>query len=195
VTLRGTDHWGIATFSKYPIVGRGRLFYEEGHTNFGIFSDVVVRGDTVRVYNVHLQSNYFKEKDYKFIANPDSGGEKEMINGSKSILKRLKKAVIKRSEQVDELRIAINNCPYPFILCGDFNDPPFSYAYQKIREQLADCYLEKGSGFGVTYLGSFPPYRIDYILHSKSIRCDQYQTLNVKLSDHRPIVAWLSLKK
>ncbi|MBK7965384.1 MAG: hypothetical protein IPK10_08910 [Bacteroidetes bacterium] len=34
ITLRKSQHWGIATFSKYPIINEGTLFYTEGKSNF-----------------------------------------------------------------------------------------------------------------------------------------------------------------
>jgi endonuclease/exonuclease/phosphatase family metal-dependent hydrolase len=195
ITLRKIHHWGLATFSKYPIIDEGKVFFEEGKTNFGIYSDLIIEKDTVRVYNVHLQSNHFKEQDYHFIANPDSGDNDELIRGTKGILNRIKKSVSKRSQQVDELALHISNSPYPVLLCGDFNDPPFTYAYQSLRKVLRDAYIEKGKGFGATYIGLPVKFRIDYILHSPEIAVHTYQTKIRKYSDHYPITAWISIDK
>jgi endonuclease/exonuclease/phosphatase family metal-dependent hydrolase len=86
------------------------------------------------------------------------------------------------------------SCKYPILICGDFNDPPYSYAYNTISHELKDCYTEKGKGFGISYNGSFLPYRIDYILHSKYFECLKYSMVRKKLSDHYPVVVTLKTK-
>lgn len=191
LTLKGKYHWGLATFSNYPIIKKGVLFFTPGSTNFGMFCDVLYNKDTVRVYNVHLQSNHLKKKDYVFIDNPQIEDQEKFVEGSLSIFKQIKKGATVRSAQVDELSNHIENCPYPVIVCGDFNDPPFSYAYDKISRHLEDTYLEKGKGFGISYNGSFIPYRIDYVLHSNYFECLKYSMVRRKLSDHYPVVVTL----
>jgi len=195
ITLRKTDHWGLATFSTYPIVNRGTAIFEEGNTNFVIYTDIKVNDDTIRVYNAHLQSNHFKEEDTKFLEVPDSSSKAEVVKRSESILKRLKKASIKRAVQTDELKAHVLSSPYPVIICGDFNDPPFSYTYNVLRKGLCDAYIENGQGFGVTYSGAVPFFRIDYVLHDEKLECISYKKINTKLSDHYPIVTEFSLNK
>jgi endonuclease/exonuclease/phosphatase family metal-dependent hydrolase len=194
LTLYNDFHWGLATYCKYPIINKGLVFFKEGSTNFGMFCDVLYKGDTIRVYNVHLQSNHFKKKDYEFIANPDSGSKEDIVNGAMSIISHIKKGVIKRTEQVDFLSAHMASCRYPILICGDFNDPPYSYAYNTISHELKDCYTEKGKGFGISYNGSFLPYRIDYILHSNYFECLKYSMVRKKLSDHYPVVVTLKTK-
>jgi len=194
LTLHQKYHWGLATFSNYPIVNKGLLFYTPGSTNFGMYCDVLYNNDTVRIYNVHLQSNHLKQKDYKFIENPELEDKDKFLKGSFSIFKQIKKGVTIRSAQVDELSNSIESCPYPVIVCGDFNDPPYSYAYNTISRHLEDTYLEKGKGFGISYNGSFIPYRIDYILHSDYFECLKYSMVRKKLSDHYPIVVTIKPK-
>ena len=195
LTLKGKYHWGLATFSNYPIIKKGLLFFTPGSTNFGMYCDVIYNKDTVRIYNVHLQSNHLKAKDYKFIDDPSFKDQYKFLEGSKSIFKQIKKGVAVRSRQVDELSAHINSSPYPVIICGDFNDPPYSYAYSRISQYLQDTFLEKGKGFGISYNGSFIPYRIDYILHSNYFECLKYSMVRKKLSDHYPIVVTLKPKK
>jgi hypothetical protein len=139
-------------------------------------------------------SNHLKQKDYKFIENPELEDKDKFLKGSFSIFKQIKKGVTIRSAQVDELSNSIESCPYPVIVCGDFNDPPYSYAYNTISRHLEDTYLEKGKGFGISYNGSFIPYRIDYILHSDYFECLKYSMVRKKLSDHYPIVVTIKPK-
>lgn len=194
ITLRKTNHWGLATFTRFPIVGRGRVIYEEGKTNFGLYTDVKINKDTLRIYNVHLQSNHFKERDYRFIESPDSGSNKQILQSTKRIMRRLKDGAVKRAQQVDELKIHMNNSPYPVVLCGDFNDPPFSYAYHVLSENLDDTFTEHGSGIGVTYIGKIPFFRIDYVLHDENVNCVSHEVDTTRLSDHKPIKVKLEVR-
>jgi endonuclease/exonuclease/phosphatase family metal-dependent hydrolase len=114
---------------------------------------------------------------------------------AKNISGRLKKAFIKRARQVDELNAYIRLSPYPVIICGDFNDTPVSYSYQKVRGDLEDSFMSSGTGIGNTYRGNFPSYRIDFIFHSKVITSTVYKTHQIDYSDHYPVSCELSLKR
>ncbi len=190
-TLRDFDHWGIATFSKYPIINQGKLIFNTKSNNICIYSDIVMNKDTLRVYNIHLQSISFSKKDNKFledvISDKDADDELEQ---SKNILRRLKRAFNKRARQVEMITLHMKICRYKIILCGDFNDTPASYAYQKLSGNLNDAFVEKGMGFGRTYAGKWPQFRIDYILHDKSLKCKKYQRSDETFTDHYPITAY-----
>ncbi|HSI91383.1 MAG TPA: endonuclease/exonuclease/phosphatase family protein, partial [Adhaeribacter sp.] len=156
-----------------------------------IFTDLKVNGDTIRVYNAHFQSNRLRREDYEFLGNPRE--EKEKWLASKNILNRLKTGTIKRSNQVDVVASHIAASPYPVIICGDFNDPPSSYTYNRLRANLKDAFVESGRGFGNTYNGLIPLLRIDYILHHRRFRSSGFQVIKQDLSDHYPIMCRLEL--
>ena len=63
----GPYHWGIATFSKYPIIEEGIVGFESKSNNICIYSDIDLGGDTLRVYNAHLGSILFDYDDYELI--------------------------------------------------------------------------------------------------------------------------------
>jgi endonuclease/exonuclease/phosphatase family metal-dependent hydrolase len=67
LTLHKTDHWGIATYSKYPIVKKSSMHFAARGGNIFIMTDIKIGDDTVRVINTHLQSVKFGWSDYKFI--------------------------------------------------------------------------------------------------------------------------------
>ncbi|HXC05517.1 MAG TPA: endonuclease/exonuclease/phosphatase family protein, partial [Bacteroidia bacterium] len=169
VTLRGTDHWGMATFSSYPIVNRGMIDFNTRGNNSCIYTDIQIGTDTIRVYNVHLQSMHFSDTDYKFIESLGDIKDVTELEGSKSILRRMKWAFRRRAGQVDIINEHLRNCHYPIVICGDFNDTPNSYSYHTLGKGMKDAFLESGSGLGQTYYGKFPSFRIDYILHSPTI--------------------------
>ncbi len=188
------NHFGIATFSKYPIINKGKIIFNTRSNNICIYTDVLIEKDTVRIYNMHLQSISFSKKDYTFIGDlQDDDDAKDELENSKSILRRLKRAFVKRAEQAELVNASIKDCKYKVILCGDFNDTPASYTYHKIFENLKDAFIEKGNGFGRTYAGKFPQFRIDYIFHSKDLKCTQFIRSEETFTDHFPITAYFKL--
>ena len=179
-------NYGLATYSKYPIINKAVLKFKNSN-NSCLYSDMIIFGDTVRVYNAHLQSISLKKKDYNFVDSLVFRFNSKRVDEVKDISGRLKHAFIKRAEQVDILSGHIRKSPYPVIVCGDFNDTPVSYTYQKIRDDLQDAFVKAGKGTGNTYRGNFPSFRIDFIFYSKSFRSLNYQTHRINLSDHYPV--------
>ncbi len=192
ITLRDFDHWGIATFSKYPIINQGKIMFNTQSNNICIYSDIVINKDTIRVYNTHLQSISFSRSDTKFITditNENKEIEDEMTHG-KNILRRLKRAFLKRAEQVDAIYLHMKTCKYKIILCGDFNDTAASYSYYKLSKNLKDAFVEEGIGVGRTYAGKWPQFRIDYIFHDPSLNCFNFKRSKETYTDHYPITAY-----
>lgn len=195
-SFRKTDHWGIATFSKLPIVKTQSTHFAKKGGNIFIASDIAVGNDTIRVFNVHLESVRFEWSDYKFIENLNKDDVKQdEIEGSLSILRHLRQGFIRRAKQVEILHDSIDNSPFPVVLCGDFNDTPSSYSYSVLSDKLIDAFRKSGQGAGKTYAGPFPSFRIDYIFHDKKITSTAYCTFREKLSDHYPISCMIKLKK
>ena len=188
----GASSFGIATFSKFPIVRMGEILFKKTY-NASIFTDLVIHGDTVRVYNNHLQSIRFLKKNYDFIDTLKVRYNQEEIDGILDITNRLKWAFERRANQAESIAAHVHRSPYPVIVCGDFNDSPVSYTYRIMRHDLNDAFVESGSGFGNTYLGKFPSYRIDYILLNKKFNVFNYRTPKLDLSDHYPVLCRMSL--
>lgn len=186
-------NYGIATFSKYPIVNRGLINFSNS-SNSSIYTDVIVNGDTVRVFNNHLQSIRFNKNNYSFITNSKTLKDDERLREIKDISFRLRDAFIKRAKQADIITNHIQNSAYPVIVCGDFNDVPVSYTYQQMKKNLNDAFIEAGSGIGNTYVGKFPSFRIDFIFHSKDIKCLDFEISKVQLSDHYPVTGTFILE-
>jgi endonuclease/exonuclease/phosphatase family metal-dependent hydrolase len=194
VTLRKFDHWGVATFSKYPIVNEGKIIFNTSSNNICIYSDIVVRNDTIRVYNIHLQSIRFSRKDNQFYDELTTKGKTaDELSSGKNILRRLKLAFLKRTRQVEMIVAHMRTCRYRMIVCGDFNDTAASYSYQKLSKNLNDAFIEKGSGFGRTYAGKWPQFRIDYILYDKRLHCSGYKKTTETFTDHFPITAYFDI--
>ena len=87
---------------------------------------------------------------------------------------------------------------YPIILCGDFNDVPYSYTYHTLLSNLVDGFKEGGDGFMYTYRGMRGVFRIDYIFNDPSMQCVKYYTVEKNYSDHLPVfskIKWRGGKK
>ena len=199
ITLRQKDHWGVATFSRFPIVNSGKIVFNNRSNNICLYTDLVIDGDTVRVYNMHLQSINFGYSDLHFVETVlnEEQAEDEIAN-SKSILRRMKRAYTRRAEQSNAIAAHMASCPYPRIVCGDFNDTPVSYTYRTISEGLRDAFRESGSGFGKTlnidgggekdWASRLPFPRIDYIFTSVEYSSWEFETIHAdSMSDHYPI--------
>lgn len=193
ITLNKSEHWGIITYTTFPIVNKGTLTFDSKSANSCIYTDIKVNNDTLRIYNCHLQSVKLGNKEYEFIENPGEDN-KESIKRTFSIVSRLKKAFIKRASQARQIAEHIKTCPYPIVLCGDFNDTPLSYTYKQISDLLTDTWRESGNGIGSTYRGPIPGLRIDYIFHNERVFADNFKVNNLNLSDHDPVSATIIIK-
>lgn len=182
------EAYGLAIFSRYPIIDSGVLPEHEYGVNRIIYADIDKGSQVFRVYNVHLRSFGFQKEDYDFINNPSKTIEKDAAS-TKRIGARLKHAFRARSAQAVALREHSRACGLPFLIAGDFNDTPLSYAVNEVSSGLRNAFREKGRGWGVTYNGDFPNFQIDYILSSKAFKVHHYQIIKTKLSDHYPVWA------
>jgi endonuclease/exonuclease/phosphatase family metal-dependent hydrolase len=188
-------HFGIAIFSKYPIINKKTVsFYPYDYNGTFQYADIVKGADTVRVFNLHLQSLKFSADNLRYIDNPLIKDEND-LRKSKNLVIKFKKGFLKRREQADRIKAEIDISPYPVIVCGDFNDVPNSYAYNTIGEGLQNVFVEKGSGLGRTYSGISPTLRIDNIFAAEQFTIQQYTRVAKKMSDHFPLITDLELKK
>jgi endonuclease/exonuclease/phosphatase family metal-dependent hydrolase len=185
--------YGIATFSKYPIIRKGEIVHP-GSSSLSIFSDVLIGKDTFRIFNNHLQSFRLMRLERTLIEEITVNEDKETMNEVKSISESLKKGFIRRALQAQVVKDNINRSPFPVIVSGDFNDTPVSYSYRKIRKGLNDSFVNSGYGAGFTYKGNYPPNRIDYILYDKALINSYFEIIRIKYSDHYPIVAYFKKK-
>jgi endonuclease/exonuclease/phosphatase family metal-dependent hydrolase len=188
-------HFGIIIFSKYPIINSQTIsFAPNDYNSIFQYADIVKDKDTIRVFNIHLQSLRFSNENLKYIDNP-SIKDAEAVKESKSIISKLKKGFVKRGIQADRIREEISKSPYPVIVCGDFNDLPNSYAYCTIGKGLSNAFTEKGSGLGRTFSGISPTLRIDNIFTDKKMEVLQFNRIAKKMSDHFPVMADVKMKK
>jgi endonuclease/exonuclease/phosphatase family metal-dependent hydrolase len=193
---------GIAIFSKYPIIDGNTLPFPENfesNTESPVYADILLSGDTVRVYSIHLQSFGFGAKEYRTIDDIKSNEDKDLI-ASKKLLSKMKNTFYVHGLQSDYIVKDIETSPHPVIVAGDLNDIAGSYAYAAIRAGRKDAFLEKGDGLGATFMSSsssilqhLPTLRIDYIFHPEQYATRQFTRSGKKLSDHYFLVTDLTL--
>lgn len=173
---------GLAIFSKYPIIATEEILWLPNN-NGVLRADIVIRKDTIRVFNIQLKSMGIRVK--KVI----DASESERAKQTKNVLLLLKKGFEDRSSQVNKIEELVSKSPYPVILCGDFNELPYGYAYGRMRKQLSNSFESAGRGFGFTYNRILSFLRIDNQFYSeKDIKVNSFYTFKeIPWSDHFPI--------
>jgi endonuclease/exonuclease/phosphatase family metal-dependent hydrolase len=185
---------GMAIFSRYPIKQHGLIqLSAKGSGNQCLYVDVESSNLKFRLYSVHLQSINFDPEDYKYLGSLSHKGKTD-IHATKRVGSKLKNAFLKRSEQVFTIKEHAGKCPYPYVISGDFNDTPASFAVNQMAKGLTNAFREKGAGLGRTYNGDFPNYQIDYVMTSKQFEVWDYKIIEKKMSDHYPLSTVLVLK-
>ena len=170
---------GQAIFSKFPIVDRGSLEFPNTGNN-AIFADIVSEDDTIRVYNLHLES---------LRINP----EKEVTQEeSERMFRRMGLSFTIQQNQAELFRKHSKQCSFPKIVCGDFNNTQYSNIYRQVRGDMKDTFEEAGKGFGRTFNFKYFPLRIDFILVDPEIEVLTHNTFSHTYSDHFPITATLA---
>lgn len=185
----------MAIFSKWPLRNKGNLSLGSPSASC-LYCDLVKGKDTIRLYNVHLESYKLGKKERKFMQEISKGlNTNELSEGARNLFSRLTTANKNRARQARQIHQHISRNSHQVILCGDFNDTPLSYTYHEMKKGMQDAFTQKGRGLGNTYIGEFPSFRIDYILHTPGLETTAYTRDTVRLSDHYPIYAKLKFKK
>lgn len=173
---------GQAIFTKYPIVNSGSIKFPNTSNN-AIFADIVTTTDTIRIYNVHLQSSGI-----------DPTAEKFTKENSENLFNRVSTTFKMQQSQAELFLKHKAQCPYKMIICGDFNNTAYSYVYKEIKGDLKDAFVQAGNGFGRTYDFKFFPVRIDFVLVDEGFDINAFKTFDVKYSDHYPVLAKVKFK-
>lgn len=181
-------HYGIALFSRYPVLTASAI--RCGESSFGsgstfLQADIAVKGDTIRVFSVQLTSYMFNSEDYEQMKTPKGTG----------LVYKMRSTFRARSAQALQLAALVAQSPYPVIVCGDFNDTPVSFTYKTISRGMQDAFLKTNAGWGRTLSYLSPSLRIDYILAQSPLNIHSSKVFHPGASEHFPVMACLSLKK
>lgn len=176
-----SKQFGYAIFSKHPIVKQGSLDFENTSNNI-IFADIKIDSDTIRVYNIHLQSLKINPKKENF-------GEKDATQ----LRHRISNAFQVQQNQVEKFLAHQQTTTHPIVVAGDFNNTAYSWPYRNILKGKKDAFVAAGKGFDKTFDFVFPT-RIDFVMVDKGVKVNHFKTYRNKFSDHYPILARLERK-
>lgn len=98
-----------------------------------------------------------------------------------------------RERQVADMLEIVDGAPEPTLLVGDLNAPPGAPELDPLWEVFDDTWDRRGEGPGHTFPATDPTKRIDYVLTSSGVETDSVAVVDALASDHRPVVAELSL--
>jgi endonuclease/exonuclease/phosphatase family metal-dependent hydrolase len=174
-TKNKKDKIGLAIYSRFPIINSGSLNLENTSNNI-IFADIVRKKDTIRVYNLHLQSLQLNTSKENF-------GQAN----SEKLVARLKERFKRQADQTEIFLAHEKVFKGKKIVGGDFNNTCYSWVYNQISKDKKDTFIEAGSGFGKTFNYWFP-MRIDFIFTDENAIVNQFNSFSEKNSDHFPIV-------
>lgn len=174
--------FGLAIFSKFPIINKGSLNFKKSGNN-AIYIDILKDKDTIRIYNLHLQS-------LKINPAKENFGQEN----SEKLIARLKNGFLKQASQTQQFIAHERQWKGKKVICGDFNNTAYSWVYKQIKNGKKDAFIEVGSGTGKSF-NYFFPMRIDFILTDTNTEINQFKTFNKKYSDHFPIMARINWNK
>ncbi len=176
----------LAIASKYPILKNGLLLPDSKGNNI-MFADLLLsKKDTLRVYNVHLQSmgiTHTNPEYYEDLVSEYDDAKAKFLEGASV-----------RAEQLSVLLEHAEGCAYPILIVGDFNDVPYSYNYFKLRRNFVNAFEKAGSGLGFTYNGDLPFLRIDNQFFNDDLSIHSFTTMDsTDYSDHHAILGIYSI--
>jgi|GEM_PF-123978 len=189
--FNGIGEFGLAIFSRYPIVRRGTVSFGRLTQNHAMWADLARPHDTIRVINLHLQSMSLDENDIVAAAGSRAGFQRK----GRGLLRRFRNGAVARATQVDTVLARVARSPYPVLLAGDLNDLPYSYTYDQLADHLQNAWASTGFGIGSTYNGKLPLLRIDQQFASKDwkvLGCRVHR--EIPWSDHFPVEALYRLR-
>lgn len=188
--------FGLAIFSRFPLVRRGTIAFGRLTQNHAMWADLARpavagrRADTIRVFNLHLQSMSMDEDDIVAATQSRTGLRQKAPN----LLRRFRKGAVARAAQVDTVLAHVARSPYPVLLAGDLNDLPYSYPYTQLAAHLQNAWASTGLGIGATYNGRLPGLRIDQQFaspHWQVLGCRVHR--EIRWSDHFPLEGLYSM--
>ena len=185
----------MVVYSRYPIVRSKNIPFEMTN-NSAMWVEVKVENQIIRVYNAHLETtgiNGALHRAAKMQKNTGIQVEKNTLLSA--IYGNYTIGMMARAGQANTLAMDMRDSEAPIIVCGDFNDVPYSYVYNTMKGDLVDGFKECGKGFMHTFRGGNKKVRIDYIFHDKGMQGLTYYKRELSYSDHNPVFMKIALNQ
>jgi endonuclease/exonuclease/phosphatase family metal-dependent hydrolase len=163
--------------------------------NSAMWAEIKYKGQMIRVYNAHLETTGINTT-LRRAAKVEAATGVEIENNAvlNAIYGNYTIGMMARAGQANVLAMDMRESEAPIIVCGDFNDVPYSYVYNTMKGNLVDGFKECGSGFMYTYRGGKKMVRIDYIFHDERFKGLSFYKKELTLSDHFPVFLKLDVK-
>ncbi len=190
----------MVIYSRYPIKETKNMDfgdmgedYARTTNNSAMWADIDVKGKVIRVINAHLETTGFNRTLHvagKMMTNGQTVENNKLIE---AIYGHYTYGMVIRAGQARMVANEVAMSNVPCIVCGDFNDVPYSYTYHTMLGNLVDGFKECGSGFMYTFREPKKPFRIDYIFHDEKMEGITYYTKDLSYSDHLPVFMKIAL--
>ena len=197
-------HWNVRDYGQFVIASRlplapAQVLWVATPTGRHPFLRCQMRlgPTTLTLFNVHFQS----PRDSLNAFRTDDGGRWHPLEA----IRDLEGNAAVRLDQARALRELVQAEPGPVLIAGDLNSSDPSRVCATLRDAgLQDAFDAGGRGYGYTY-GHFLlqhrlPWmrlswmRIDHIMASAQLRVGRCWVGTAKASDHRPVIADLTLE-
>ncbi len=183
----------MVIYSRYPIVNKKNIDFEQTN-NSAMWVEVNINDNIYRIYNVHLETTGINSELHRASKLSKNGIEVRRNALVNAIYGSYTIGMIARSGQANMLAMDMRESEAPVIVCGDFNDVPYSYVYNTMLGDKIDGFKECGSGFMYTFRGG-KKVRIDYIFHDKGLEGLSYYKKELSYSDHYPVFMRIATKQ
>lgn len=185
----------MVIYSRYPILRSKNIPFEMTN-NSAMWVEIKIGNVVTRVYNAHLETTGINSALHRAAkVQRNTGVEVENNAVLRAIYGSYTLGMMARAGQANVLAMDMRESEVPIIVCGDFNDVPYSYVYNTMKGDLIDGFKECGSGFMYTFRGGNKKVRIDYIFHDKIFKGLTYFKKEISYSDHYPIFMKMELPK
>ena len=161
----------LMVLSKYPL-NTATTFYFPGSYNKFMAVNVAVGDESLRLYNVHLQTTSVSD------------------NATSSLTDKLKLVIVNaesRNKQANILSADIESYGEGnVIVCGDFNSPIFGYSCQTVANGMKDAtsysplLLMQSSFVKIPFLP-----KIDQMFYQGDVDCEGYALIEGGWTDHK----------
>ena len=183
----------MVIYSRYPIKDSKKLLFDDT-ANSAMWADIDYKGNVIRVFNVHLQTTGINSSLHKTAKLKAQSFEVKNSRIIDIIFGNYMLGMMFRAGQAEEVANEKRQSEKPVILCGDFNDVPYSYVYNTVLGNMVDGFKECGSGWAHTFRGGKKAVRIDYIFHDEALKGLTYYQSDLTYSDHFPVFMKVALK-
>ena len=184
----------MVIYSRYPIKNTKNMPFEMTN-NSAMWAEIDINGSIYRVYNVHLETTGINSMLHRAAKAQAKGIEVQNNTLYNALYGSYTVGMIARSGQANTVAMDMRDSEVPVIVCGDFNDVPYSYVYNTMLGDKVDGFKECGSGFMHTFRGGKKMVRIDYIFHDKALEGLSYYKKDLSYSDHYPVFMRIATKQ